>query len=311
MKKIQDTIAEMLAERARERAAPAPEAAPTPKDEPPPPAAAKRAGASSRGHAVTQLPLWRDDRRGVPNDLVRSALFTVSVKDDRQIFNKVRLATMGQVELIYSGPELRQKELDVFLQLVHYQRSSPMGELVSFRAHGMLQALGWTTGTRGYGELEECIERLKAADVKISARDGAFERGYSGRLIRSFEYKKELSSGRTLEWGVRLEPTILALFSNVSYSAIDWAQRKELGPLAKWLHSFYSTHSEPYALKVDYLHRLCGSRQKSMRRFKQAVRDAVEQLVEVGFFESAVVDEAGLVRVKRAKRRPRLTAETK
>ena len=93
----------------------------------------------------------------------------------------------------------------------------------------------------------------------------------------------------------------MALFDPQAYSLIHWDTRLSLPPLAKWLHSFYSTHKEPFPFKVETLHKLTASGAKELRTFRAKLKIALALLVECGFFLSARVDlKSDLVVVERA-----------
>lgn len=246
---------------------------------------------------VVQLPLWRDDRRGAPNDLVRSALFTVgNPRNARRNLKQTAIAAIGDIEIHYTGEELRQDDEDVFLQLVHLARLTDLGSIVTFSARSLLTALGWTTDGGSYKRLKASITRLSANTLTVHNA----ERGYSGSLIRDFQWKGE-GTRTSPKWQVRLEPRIVALFGKTSYTQILWEQRLQLSNVGKWLHSFYATHSQPFPMKPDTLHRLSGSQVKEPRKFRQMLRKELNALVHVGFLENWKIDgKTGLVHVVRA-----------
>lgn len=281
-----------------ERTAPASEAPSTIVLHPPRGTQPEARGTKPPTFKESQLPLWSEERRGVPNDLVRSALFTIGHRDERRHFKRERIAALGNIELLYTGEELRQKDEDVFLQLMHYQRLQRLGDHVEFSAHDMLKNLGWTTGSRGYQDLQQSIERLKATSLQVTATDKYTERSFAGSLIRSFAYRKSLGVPNQ-RWRVTFEPAILTLFGHVAYSQIDWEQRLKLSPLAKWLHSFYHTHRDPFPMKDTTIHTLCGSATKDRSKFRQLLRGALRELQGVGFLDAAEVDLQGMVRVRR------------
>ncbi len=257
-----------------------------------------------RSAKVLQLPIWSDERRGVPNDLVRSALFSIANRRAKRAYlRNAEIAALGSIVVRYTGEQLTQLDEDVFLQIVHMARLSPLGDSVEFTAHGMLKSLGWTTDGRAYDRLRESIQRLKATGLEVHNQ----KNGYSGSMIRDFAWQ-EMDGKSSRTWKVRLEPRIIALFGLTSYSQIDWEQRLQLsGPLAKWLHSFYYTHREPLPMKVATLHRLCGSTAKQMFKFRQNLREALGELQSVGFLESwRIVADSDLVQVRRAGREPAL-----
>ncbi len=252
---------------------------------------------------IVQLPIWRDDRRGMPNDLVRSALFTIGNSRQKRVFRKdTVIAALGEVEITYTGEELRQDDEDVFLQLVHLARLAPLGETVEFTAHAMLKALRWSTDSRAYQRLRDSINRLAATGLSVSND----ENGYNGSLVRDFEWK-QTNGASSRAWKVRLEPRIVALFGHVTYTQIDWEQRLKLGNLAKWLHSFYYTHANPYALKVRTIHALSGSTTRDLSKFRQILRAALDELANVGFLENWRIERrTDLVHVTRVTSKPAL-----
>lgn len=51
-------------------------------------------------------------------------------------------------------------------------------------------------------------------------------------------------------------------------------------PLAQWLHGFYASHAKPFPLKIETLHRLCGSEAGEMWKFAQTLRKALDDVAE-------------------------------
>jgi len=237
---------------------------------------------------AVQLPLWSEARRGIPNDLVRGALFTVgNCRAERTFRKNTKIATLGGVDVSYTGEELRQDDEDVFLQLVHLARLIPLGGEIKFTAHSLLKSLAWATNKPSYDRLKRTIQRLNATGLEISSNSG----GYSGSLIRSFDWREEDGSS-SRAWSVRLEPKIVSLFGHVKYSQIIWEKRLQLGNLAKWLHSFYYSHAQPYPMKVQTIHLLCGSTTKSMAKFRQLLKKSLNELLDVDFLEEGSINQS-------------------
>ena len=96
----------------------------------------------------------------------------------------------------------------------------------------------------------------------------------------------------------------MALFGRDAYTKIDWAQRLQLPPLAKWLHQFYFTHAHPIGYKVETIKNLCGSRIAVLAKYRYKLREALELLIKVGFLLSYEIDaRTDVLNVVRAPRR--------
>lgn len=245
-----------------------------------------------------QLPLWPNFVRALPNPLARSALFCISQKSlERPYFKEQKIASINGVSIFYTGEELRQRDEDVFLQLLHIARNMPLGEWVDFTAYSLVKALGWSINSRSYNDLRSILDRLSATNIIVSFNDG--KDGYSGSLVRKFMWRTP-EGAKLPQWRVYFEPEIIALFAPSNYTHIYWELRLSLPPLAKWLHSFYSTHETPFDYKAETLRELCGSSSK-LPHFRELLGDALSLLKEKRFLiECSISRETDLVHVVRA-----------
>lgn len=249
------------------------------------------------------LPAWSQAYRGMPNALARSALFGVAHvrSGTRKDYKRHPLASTKGILLTYTGEELRQDDEDVFLQVLHLAKEQKLGEDIMFTAHSMLVALGWTRNSESYDRLSECMNRMLATALSMTVERPEGRMSFSGSLLRGFRWREKGTSDPLREWAVSLDKDIVALFDPQAYSLIHWDTRLSLPPLAKWLHSFYSTHKEPFPFKVETLHKLTASGAKELRTFRAKLKIALALLVECGFFLSARVDtKSDLVVVERA-----------
>ncbi|PTQ83153.1 TrfA protein [Nitrosospira multiformis] len=242
-------------------------------------------------NAVVQLPLWPEPKRGAPNSFIRSALFAAIQSKDRQYIKEAVLASQDGITVKFTGEQLNQADLDVWETIVHMARDQPLGTFCSFTAHGLLKAMGMPTGNSQHKQLHSTLLRLTACAVEVT-HEG---KTYFGPLIKSGA-KDEL----TRHYGIELNKGIIRLFGENQWTALDWKQRQELRgqPLAQALHAFYSSHREPFAVKLETLQAYTGSRNKQTASFKRQVRTALGQLVGVGFLSSYEF-EGDLVRVQR------------
>ncbi|MEY4756973.1 MAG: hypothetical protein RJA34_1871, partial [Pseudomonadota bacterium] len=143
--------------------------------------------------------------------------------------------------------------------------------------------------------------------VQLSLKAGAVE--FSGPLLAS--HWRDAVQGVTV---VQLNPRLILLFGRDGWTRINWDVRCRLRgqPMALWLHAFYSTHAQPFPLKVTTLHSLCGSdsavrrghlggldnwRNQTLKPALMAVQQAV--LASGGWFDWQVLP-SGLVTVERS-----------
>lgn len=243
-------------------------------------------------NAVVQLPLWPEPKRGAPNSFIRSALFAAIQSKDRQFLKETVLASQDGIVVKYTGEQLNQADLDVWETIVHLAREQPLGTVASFTAHGLLKAMGMPTGNSQHKQLHSTLLRLTACAVEVTHEN----KTYFGPLIKS-----GAKDDVTRHYGIELNKGIIKLFGENQWTALDWQQRQELRgqPLAQALHAFYSSHREPFAVKLDTLQAYTGSRNKQAASFKRQVRIALDQLVTVGFLLSFEI-KGSLVSVKRA-----------
>lgn len=258
----------------------------------------KRPPAAKKPPPQMSLDLWPDAVRGVPNAVLRGALFSVSQR--RAWADNELLASVDGIEIRFKGQRFNQTDLDVWEMLVHLARLQPLGNRVDFTANSLLKAMGRATGQTQHKQLHDEIVRLRAgtADIRWTREKKTFVGGLIQAAMRDDE------TGRYV---VQLDSKMLMLYET-GYSQVDWGQRQGLGSnnLSKWLHGFYSSHAEPFPYKVQTLKGLCGSTSKDLRDFRRMLRKSLEDLKSVGAISSWEIDARDLVHVKRAPQRKRI-----
>lgn len=247
-----------------------------------------------------ELPHVPNNKRIIPNDMIRSSLFTIANHNCQRVYLKNhKVASFRSTDIVYTGEELRQDDEDVWLQLI-YIASQSKESAITFRPYAFLSQIGWPQRTQYRDRLKTSLTRMSATTLEIF--NHYFEKGIGFSLVRKFEWysdNKQLSY-----WKVWLEPEVIKLFSELGkmYSKIHWEQRKKLKPLAKWLHAFYSSHAEPEPIHLLRLMALSGSKTKNIKHFKEIARDAFLELIQIGFLNNDVcIDEHYFVSVSRVK----------
>lgn len=248
---------------------------------------------------------WPEQYRGIPNELVRCALFNVRNKTAKREFMKdVELACFGQdTRITYFGEELRQEDETVWMQMIHMAKEQNIGDTVYFTPYSMCKALGWAAHKKNYARIVDCLTRMQGNAIKVfSSR--LLKMGLGEELGRSISMVKEFAwvgaNGEALtKYEVVLDMRLARLFGGNGYTRVEWKQRLSLPVgLCSWLHSFYSSHRNPIPVKVEELHRISGS-ESSPKLFKSRLREAMDSLVEVGFVVEWFIDKENFLHVSR------------
>ena len=222
---------------------------------------------------VVQLPLWPEPVRAVPNGFLRSALFGAIAKGRRRYINGEDLAAVDGVTIRYKGERLDQGDLDVWESVLHAVRLQELGSQCRVTSYALLKLMGKTDTGKNRATLHNRIERLVANAVTV--KQGRYT--YIGGLIR-FAAKDE----ETQEWVIELDEKLRPLFAGDQFTQIEWAVRHALDghQLAQWLHGFYASHAKPFPLKIETLHRLCGSEAGLMSDYAKKLRKALDAVAE-------------------------------
>jgi hypothetical protein len=222
---------------------------------------------------VVRLPIWPDAVRGTPNAWLRGALFAAIQGKERRAFKRELLESVDGSELRFTGWQLDQSDFDVWETLIHMARDQAMGNRVEFTAHSILKALGRGTGKAQHEWLKDAFARLAGAVVEITVG----KRTFFGALLKGAR-DEEIG-----HYVIELEPKLMAMYQ-AGWTGIDWDERQALRrkPLALWLHGWYCSHAKPYPLNVATIHRLSGSRNKSLADFRRQLVKALDDLKAIG-----------------------------
>lgn len=237
------------------------------------------------------LPVWPEPVRGVPNSVLRSALFGAIKRGKRAFQQRVKKASVEGVTVIHTGPQLDQADLDVWEECLHLARTGQLGTRIDFTAGGFLKAIERGTGKSQHEWLKSAFARLSSSVVEVA--DG--KRAYFGPML--------IGGARDDETGhyvIEMNPKIVSLFGHDGWSSIESEARRALKkqPLSQWLHGFYSSHARPFPMKVETLHRLCGSENKQMAGFRRELTEALKRMADVTGWTCEICD-SDLVQVEK------------
>ena len=131
---------------------------------------------------VIQLDFWENGKRAAPNALVRSALFPAlhpTQKENRRFLDEERVYSVSGVDVIFTGKQFDQSDLDVYLELLNMARPYPLGTPIKFSAYALLKAIGLPTGGSNHARLHSVLIRLRGGTVDITDH----KKRYFGGLI--------------------------------------------------------------------------------------------------------------------------------
>jgi len=240
---------------------------------------------------------WPDTMRALPNDYARSALFTTRNKrvprealQGKEIFHVNK-----EVAITYTGVELRAEDDElVWQQILEYAKRSPLGDPISFTFYELCQDLDWSINSRYYAKAEECLTRLQASAMQFSSkRIGRLE---SLSLIRRF---RVLNRGtRNSRCQVEIDEEMVVLFAGDHYSKFIWEKYRKLTPTARRMFDYFASHQEPFPMKLETFRLMCGSQSARLKKWREQVSEACEELQKSGLVEHAWVNN-DLVHCKR------------
>jgi hypothetical protein len=239
----------------------------------------KQVSVRSSERKIYQLPIWPEPTRGIPNPVLRGALFAAVQGKNRAVFQRELLACQKGLQIRFTGIQLDQSDLDVWEQALHLARLQPLGTVCEFSVYGFLKALGRKTGKSEHEWLKNSFARLMGCGVELT--DQLERKTYGGSLL---EFMRDDQSGRYV---VIFNPKILTFYEG-GWTAIDWQDRQLLRgkPLALWLHGYLATHAKPYPIKIETVRSLSGSRNKQMIGFKRSLIAALNELKKIEFILS-------------------------
>jgi hypothetical protein len=236
----------------------------------------RHGSARARDSKVYQLPLWPEPARGIPNPVLRGALFAAVQGKNRAVFQRELLACQKGLQIRFTGIQLDQSDLDVWEQALHLARLHPLGTRCEFSVYGFLKALGRKTGKSEHEWLKNSFARLMGCGVELTNQQE--RKTYGGSLL---EFMRDDESGRYV---VIFNPKILTFYES-GWTAIDWQDRQLLRgkPLALWLHGYLATHAKPYPIKIETIRSFSGSSNKEIRGFKRKLIAALNELKKIEF----------------------------
>jgi len=247
-----------------------------------------------------ELPSSAQRNHVAPNACFQSALFGMVARGRRRYLNGRGVISFKGISISYTGEQLDQGDLDVFIHAIYLTAKAennrrPDG-LVNFSVRGFLAAIGRKPGKSGQQWLLNSIRRLSATNVEIRFEDHRPFSSYSvygGSLINDYFYDPG-----NQKYYLRVNSCLSSLF-DLGWTQLCWRQRLQLSSdLARWLHGLYSS-IQAYPIKVSSLLLVSGSNCARLRKFRERLKYALDELVTIGAIHSWKIDSHDKVHVYR------------
>jgi hypothetical protein len=232
-----------------------------------------------------QLPSWPEPVRGGPNALLRSALFAgIHSKKRTELGTRPRpdeprkgvtVAAQDGITITFAGDQLNQYDADVFFETLHRARLHPLETECLFRGYDFLKAIGRSNAQPNYDDLHNSLTRLRNGNLVVEWKINGRHYEFNGSLISHYVREKN-----TKLYKVTFAKEINVLFAPACWTRLEWDERQLLKghPLAQWLHSYFSTHAEPYPVSVKFLHEKSGSKHALLKNFRIDLKKALATL---------------------------------
>lgn len=234
---------------------------------------------------------WEDDMRAMPNDWLRSALFTVRNKrTPRSMMERESIFSVNSdVQIVYTGWELRASDDELVLhQILEYAKRMPIGQAIRFTFYELCKDLGWSINKPYYNRAEACLTRLQASAMQFSSkRLGRLE---SLSLIRRFRIVNMGDSGKQC-CEVEIDREIASLFSGGHYTKISWDKYRDLSPIARRMYDYFASHKNPFPIELEKFQLMCGSDASRPRKWREQCIGAAQELNDSGLVASVWVEE--------------------
>lgn len=235
----------------------------------------------------------RADLRHIPNDYARGAIFTARNKNaPRRSFVRENLFHYNEhVSILYTGIELRAEDDEIiWLQILSYGQSVPMGQSFEFSIKDLVADVGWHKNGRYYDKARECISRLKANEV-LTHNTKAYGKSGAISLIQNYIAVND-ENGKPTQYRVWLDPNLIVLFAGNTFTSHSWAIYRDLSPVARRLTDYIESHKHPYPLGLAKFRKMCGSSDGSTTSWRQTVNRACAE-VEDAKIATAWLDKKG------------------
>lgn len=251
---------------------------------------------------------WPHIQFGIPNKLLRSAIFGVQRERKEKTVDLFTFLYNNEIEITFMGPRLNQDDSIVWQSILRAIRNvnAPMGAAVAIKKLDLLEHIGKIKAGKNYNWLMASLDRLSSANLKCI--DTKRKETFTSNLIIGYHIKNDESYFNA---GVS---SFLAPLLSSDLTDVDIIRKSKLtSQLSRWLHDFYSSHTKPIPYSITKIQTLCRSEQV-YAKFKMNLKKSIEELKRCDpplFAEETYLDtKADLIHVVKATGSPFVPAST-
>lgn len=232
----------------------------------------------------------RTDLRHLAHDLGRGALFSTKDKRvPRKSLMRQKLFHYNQhVSLLYTGVELRAEDDElIWLQIMNYGQSTPMGEPFVFTIRDLVRDVGWSKSGPNYDRARMSISRLKANEILL-LNSKAYGKSGAMSMIQNYETDND-DEGKATQYKVWIDQKMMLLFAGNQFSSHKWDVYITLSPVARRLADYIESHKQPFPLALDTFQQMCSATTEDKHDWKKNVRRACKEVVDKGIVTAAII----------------------
>lgn len=240
-----------------------------------------------------------NSQRAIPNDVARSSLFTARNKrEPRRNLTQEKLFHLHEgVSVLYTGIELRAADDEIiWLQILHYAKSVPLGSPFEFTVKQLVADAGWSKNGAYYDNARKCISRLRANEVLI-ANEKAYGVSVPMSLIENYVLVND-GDGSANRYRVWIHPGMIVLFAGNTFTNHSWDTYRDLSPVARRLADYVESHKIPFPLQVERFRLMCGSSSQALTGWRRTVRQACQELEDKQLVQRAYLEDDNIFTIR-------------
>lgn len=235
-------------------------------------AAADQKAAGPQYNGLATLPRMSAASYAMNNTVNCSAMFGTLRTPERAEFVKRTFDATNGGRVTYKGPELRQDDKTVLLELLHQRRNMFAGE-IEFAPTSFCAQLGWSRSTDSVKRLRDCLVRLVEGTLRL---DKTSADGQMFHLLSDFKWAGD-------KWVATLHEEVSNLFPTRHFAYLNIDKRKQLTEgIQTWLFDYISSNDCTMVMTYAALREACGRPEEDPKQFADYVKAALARLVTIG-----------------------------